>query len=65
SRSKHHSDDAEEEDDSDSEATATVENGSRQVKKVKLKNPMKPKVTVAKAAAKIDAANLSAFLVGN
>ncbi|XP_031396918.1 uncharacterized protein LOC116207929 isoform X2 [Punica granatum] len=62
SRSKRHSDDDDDEDDNDSDATAAVENGGGQVKKVKPKKPKKPKVTVAEAAAKIDAADLSAFL---
>ncbi|XP_052205538.1 uncharacterized protein LOC127810230 [Diospyros lotus] len=54
-------------DDSDvSEAEAAdgaVQNGASDDKKVKPKKPKKPKVTVAEAAAKIDAADLAAFLV--
>ncbi|KAJ0038167.1 hypothetical protein Pint_22335 [Pistacia integerrima] len=58
--SKHRSDD-EDEDESDAEA---AENGkAEEVKKVKQKKPKKPKISVAEAAAKIDAADLAAFLV--
>ncbi|KAH7516319.1 hypothetical protein FEM48_Zijuj10G0122500 [Ziziphus jujuba var. spinosa] len=60
-RSKHRSD---YDDDEDSETEAVVENGKvEEEKKVKQKKPKKPKVTVAEAAAKIDANDLSAFLV--
>lgn len=54
--SKRHSD---EDDDSDAEVSAAVV----EVKKVKQKKPKKPKVTVAEAAARIDAGDLGAFLV--
>lgn len=58
-RSKHRSDD-EDDDDSDAEQ----ENGkAEEVKRPKQKKPKKPKITVAEAAAKIDAADLGAFLV--
>lgn len=51
-------------DDEDSDSDAAVENGKPEdVKKVKQKKPKKPKVTVAEAAAKIDANDLAAFLV--
>ncbi|CAK9152300.1 unnamed protein product [Ilex paraguariensis] len=57
---KKRDDDYEEGDETDSEA---VENGKLEEKKlVKAKKPKKPKVTVAEAAAKIDAADLVAFL---
>ncbi|PSR88145.1 Transmembrane protein [Actinidia chinensis var. chinensis] len=60
-RSKLRSDD--EDDDSDAEAAnGVVENGGDE-KKVKPKKVKKPKVTVAEAAAKIDAADLADFLV--
>ncbi|XWS30821.1 hypothetical protein CRYUN_Cryun23aG0023500 [Craigia yunnanensis] len=48
-----------EEDDSDTDGAA--ENGAVEIKKVKPKKPKKPKVTVAEAASKIDAGDLSAF----
>lgn len=57
--SKRRSDD---EDDSDAEVAGAVENGGGQARKVRPKKPKKPKVTVAEAAAKIDAGHLSAFL---
>lgn len=61
-RSKLRSDD--EGDDSDFEgASEVVENGAANEKKAKVKKPKKPKVTVAEAAAQIDAADLAAFLV--
>ncbi|CAJ1938616.1 unnamed protein product, partial [Sphenostylis stenocarpa] len=41
----------------------SAENGKVEEKKVKQKRPKKPKVTLAEAAAKIDAADLGAFLV--
>lgn len=41
---------------------APVQNGGAEEKKPKPKKPKKPKVTVAEAASKIDAADLSAFL---
>ncbi|CAJ1938881.1 unnamed protein product [Sphenostylis stenocarpa] len=41
----------------------SAENGKVEEKKVKQKKPKKPKVTLAEAAAKIDAADLGAFLV--
>ena len=56
--SKRHSD--QDDDDSDAEV-AGAENG--EVKPKKQKKPKKPKVTVAEAAAKIDADNLSAFII--
>ncbi|KAK4765842.1 hypothetical protein SAY87_007484 [Trapa incisa] len=56
-RSKQHSDD-----ENDSDAEAPAENGGEEVKKVKLKKPKKPKITVTEAAEKIDPAGLSAFL---
>lgn len=60
-RSKRHSDD--DDDGSDAEVRgAKAESGAVEVKKVKQKKPKKPKVTVAEAASKIDAADLSAFL---
>ncbi|KAK0598424.1 hypothetical protein LWI29_034562 [Acer saccharum] len=55
--SKRHSD---EDDDSDAEGPVAADT---EVKKVKQKKPKKPKVTVAEAAAKIDAGDLGAFLV--
>lgn len=61
-RSKHRSDD-EVDDDSDAEVAATGNAKTEQPKKVKQKKPKKPKVSVSEAAAKIDAADLSAFLV--
>ncbi|KAA8532553.1 hypothetical protein F0562_032631 [Nyssa sinensis] len=61
-RSKVRSDD--EGDDSNGEGADTVlENGTTGEKKTKAKKPKKPKITVAEAAAKIDAADLAAFLV--
>ncbi|XP_065855870.1 uncharacterized protein [Euphorbia lathyris] len=58
-RSRHRSDDDDESDDSDDAGVhAKVEE-----KKVKQKKPKKPKVTVAEAAVKIDAADLTTFLV--
>ncbi|CAJ1938609.1 unnamed protein product [Sphenostylis stenocarpa] len=41
----------------------SAENGKVEEKKVKQKRPKKPKVTLAEGAAKIDAADLGAFLV--
>ncbi|XP_022771920.1 uncharacterized protein LOC111314634 [Durio zibethinus] len=52
---------SDEEDDSDTGGSA--ENGAVEIKKVKPKRPKKPKVTVAEAASKIDAGDLSAFLI--
>ena len=52
---------SDEEDDSDTGGAA--ENGAVEIKKVKQKKPKKPKVTVAEAASKIDAGDLSAFLI--
>ncbi|XAR72222.1 hypothetical protein NMG60_11018792 [Bertholletia excelsa] len=61
-RSKVRSDD--EADDSDAEAPdGAPVNGAVDEKKAKPKKPKKPKVTVSEAAAKIDAADLAAFLV--
>ncbi|XP_028758929.1 uncharacterized protein LOC114717872 isoform X2 [Neltuma alba] len=64
-RSKQRSDyDYEDDDDDNDGAGASAENGKAEdVKKVKPKKEKKPKVTVAEAAAKIDAADLAAFLV--
>ncbi|KAJ6689564.1 hypothetical protein OIU85_005925 [Salix viminalis] len=63
SRSKHHRSDGDEGDDYDSdEAGFLEENAKADEKKVKQKKPKKPKVTVAEAAAKIDAADLANFL---
>lgn len=60
-RSKHRSDD---EDDDDSEVETAADNGKAgEAKKPKQKKPKKPKITVAEAAAKIDAADLGAFIV--
>ncbi|XP_030521902.1 uncharacterized protein LOC115734994 [Rhodamnia argentea] len=53
---------SDDEDDSDTEVAGAVENGGGQARKVRPKKPKKPKVTVAEAAAKIDAGHLSAFL---
>ncbi|KAF7808673.1 transmembrane protein 214-B-like [Senna tora] len=63
-RSKQRSDDDDEDDDEeDDDAEHAAGNGTAgEVKKVKQKKPKKPKVTVAEAAAKIDAADLAAFL---
>ncbi|KAG7980248.1 hypothetical protein I3843_05G172400 [Carya illinoinensis] len=59
-RSKHRTDD---EDAEDSETEGVLEDGKvEDAKKVKPKKPKKPKVTVAEAAAKIDAEHLSAFI---
>jgi COX assembly protein 1 len=50
-------------DEDDEDVDRAVENGkTEEVKKVKQKKPKKPKVTVAEAAAKIDASDLEAFL---
>uniref|UniRef100_A0A7N0USR2 Transmembrane protein n=1 Tax=Kalanchoe fedtschenkoi TaxID=63787 RepID=A0A7N0USR2_KALFE len=61
-RSNEGGDDEEEEEGSDYETRKGKENGEV-VKKVKVKKEKKPKVSVAEAAAKIDAADLFAFLV--
>ncbi|KAK9901028.1 hypothetical protein M0R45_002318 [Rubus argutus] len=58
-RSKRHSDD-DDDGDSDAEPNGAVENG--EPKKVKVKKPKKPKMTVVEAASKMDAADLAAFL---
>ncbi|CAL0329772.1 unnamed protein product [Lupinus luteus] len=51
-------------DDDDDEVDHSAENGKvEEEKKVKVKKPKKPKVTVAEAAAKIDSDDLGAFLV--
>ncbi|TKY59793.1 Transmembrane protein 214-A [Spatholobus suberectus] len=51
-------------DDDEENAERSEEDGkAEEAKKVKQKKPKKPKVTVAEAAAKIDAADLGAFLV--
>ncbi|WOL09461.1 hypothetical protein Cni_G18214 [Canna indica] len=53
-----------EDDDSETEEPhGAHQNGAEAAKKVKEKKPKKPKVTVAEAAAKIDVADLGAFLV--
>ena len=63
SRSKHHRSDGDEGDDYDSDDAGFLEeNAKADEKKVKQKKPKKPKVTVAEAAAKIDAADLANFL---
>ncbi|KAK7359491.1 hypothetical protein VNO77_01451 [Canavalia gladiata] len=64
-RSKQRSLDFDDEDDEDDEnVERSAENGkAEEAKKVKQKKPKKPKVTVVEAAAKIDAADLGAFLV--
>ncbi|KAK7319143.1 hypothetical protein RJT34_03861 [Clitoria ternatea] len=64
-RSKHRSRDEYDEDDEDDEnVDRSAANGkAEEAKKVKQKKPKKPKVTLAEAAAKIDAADLGAFLV--
>ncbi|KAL9389650.1 hypothetical protein Peur_018255 [Populus x canadensis] len=64
SRSKHHhrSDDDDDDDYESDDAGVSKENAKAEEKKVKQKKPKKPKVTVADAAAKIDAADLAAFL---
>ncbi|KAJ4710012.1 hypothetical protein OWV82_016248 [Melia azedarach] len=61
-RSKHRSDD-EYDEDSDAEGAVTENGKAEETKKPKQKKPKKPKITVAEAAAKIDAADLAAFLV--
>ncbi|KAK2970202.1 hypothetical protein RJ640_029730 [Escallonia rubra] len=59
-RSHDHDDD---ENDSDADvAGAAVQNGATEEKRAKVKKPKKPKVTVAEAAGKIDAADLANFL---
>lgn len=64
-RSKQRSrDDDEDHDYDDEDADHSAENGkAEEAKKVKQKKPKKPKVTMAEAAAKIDAADLETFLV--
>ncbi|KAE8673171.1 hypothetical protein F3Y22_tig00111810pilonHSYRG00257 [Hibiscus syriacus] len=47
----------------DSDTNAAGENGAVEINKMKQKKPKKPKVTVAEAALKIDAGDLSAFLI--
>lgn len=59
--SKRHSDD--DEDSRDVQVSGAVENGSKEVKKVKQKKPKQPKISVSEAAAKIDAGDLGAYLV--
>lgn len=62
-RSKERSDYDDDEDEEDDNTDHVAENGkAEEVKKLKQKKPKKPKVTVAEAAAKIDAADLVAFL---
>ncbi|KAF6163517.1 hypothetical protein GIB67_002522 [Kingdonia uniflora] len=58
-----HWDDSDDGEGGDSDDVAVVENGGAEVKKPKVKKPKKPKVTVAEAAAKIDASDLAAFLI--
>uniref|UniRef100_I1KRT0 Uncharacterized protein n=1 Tax=Glycine max TaxID=3847 RepID=I1KRT0_SOYBN len=59
-----HRDDDDEYDYDDENVDRSAENGkAEEAKKVKPKKPKKPKVTVAEAAAKIDAADLGAFLI--
>lgn len=58
-----HSDEDGEDGGSAPEASAAVENEGKEVKKTKQKKPKQPKVTVAEAASKMDAADLSAYLV--
>ncbi|CAN1297227.1 Transmembrane protein 214-B [Linum perenne] len=55
-RSKDRSDDSDYDEDSDEARNGEVE------KKVKVKKPKKPKITVSEAAAKIDESDLAAFL---
>ncbi|OIW00746.1 hypothetical protein TanjilG_09715 [Lupinus angustifolius] len=63
-RSKQRHRDDYDDDDDDDEVDHSAENGkAEEVKKVKAKKLKKPKVTVAEAAAKIDAADLGAYLV--
>ncbi|XP_047170335.1 uncharacterized protein LOC124838703 [Vigna umbellata] len=62
-RSKQRSRNDEEDDEDDENVEHSTENGKAEEKKVKQKKPKKPKVTVAEAAAKIDPADLGAFLV--
>ena len=63
-RSKQRSRNYEDDDEEDEDVDRSAENGKAQeAKKVKQKKPKIPKVTVAEAAAKIDAADLESFLV--
>ncbi|CAK7326768.1 unnamed protein product [Dovyalis caffra] len=62
SRSKHHHRSDDDDDYDSDDALVSRENAKAEDKKVKQKKPKKPKVTVAEAAAKIDAADLAAFL---
>ncbi|KAJ8556415.1 hypothetical protein K7X08_029806 [Anisodus acutangulus] len=57
---KHLSDGEDEDRDAEGAARGAPDNGEK--KKEKVKKPKKPKVTVAEAAVKIDAADLAAFL---
>ncbi|MBA0578563.1 hypothetical protein Gorai_020841 [Gossypium raimondii] len=50
-------------DKDDSDTDGVEENGAVEIKKVKPKKPKKPNVTVAEAASKIEAGDLSAFLI--
>lgn len=61
-RSKHRSDD-EYDEDSDADVAAAENGKAEEPKKPRQKKPKKPKITVAEAAAKIDATDLSAFLI--
>ncbi|GKV35385.1 hypothetical protein SLEP1_g43658 [Rubroshorea leprosula] len=55
--------DGDDEEDEDSDLEDSKENGkAEEVKKPKQKKPKKPKVSVAEAAAKVDSADLAAFL---
>lgn len=62
-RSKQRSRDYDDDYDEDDEDRSAENGKAEEVKKVKQKKPKKPKVTVAEAAAKIDAADLESFLV--
>lgn len=59
----HHKEDGDDGGNDPEAAPATVENGNKGVQRAKRKKPKQPKVTVAEAAAKMDAADLSAYLV--
>uniref|UniRef100_A0A2P2LD02 Uncharacterized protein MANES_15G131000 n=1 Tax=Rhizophora mucronata TaxID=61149 RepID=A0A2P2LD02_RHIMU len=61
-KSKHRSDDEDEDDYDSDEAEGNKGDKKAEEKKVKQKKPKKPKVTVAEAAANIDAGDLAAFL---
>ncbi|XP_021598615.1 uncharacterized protein LOC110604664 isoform X1 [Manihot esculenta] len=61
-RSKHRSDDEDEDEEDSDDAALPKGNEKVEEKKVKQKKPKKPQVTLAEAAAKIDSADLAAFL---